>query len=123
MEKRAIIAIILTFVVIMFWGVIQSKFFPTPPSAPPEEVKKERILPLEKKEIDVAKSGAPRVFPEKKVSVETPNYQAVFTSKDARLRHFKLKKYEDRIEESSLTVKLTRLVGDILGRKSEEAEK
>ena len=123
MEKRAIIAIILTFVVIMFWGVIQSKFFPTPPSAPQEEVKKERILPLEKKEIDVSKSVAPEVFPEKEVSVETPNYQAVFTSKDARLRHFKLKKYEDRIEESSITVKLTRLVGDILGRKSEEAGK
>ena len=127
MEKRAIIAIILTFAVIMLWGVIQSKFFPTPPAKPPEEVKKE-LLPLEKKTIEVVqpipqKAVPEKVFPEKEVSVETPNYEAVFTTREGRLKHFKLKKYEDRIEESPIAIKLTRLVGDILGKKAGEPEK
>ena len=43
----------------------------------------------------------------KEVSVETKNYWAVFTNEDARLKHFKLKKYKDRVEESSITIKLT----------------
>ncbi len=129
MEKRAIIAIILTFAVIMLWGVIQSKFFPAPPAKPPEEVKKEKVLPLEeKKAIEAAKpipekAAAQKVFPEKEVSVETPYYKAVFTTRDARLKHFKLKKYEDRIEESSMTIKLTGLVRNILGEKPKVPEK
>src|SRR3989304_6049885 len=128
MERRAIIAIILTFVVIMLWGVIQSKFFPPPPAKPPEEVQKEKVLPLEKKTIETVKpipqkAIIEKVFPEKEVSVETPNYTAVFTTRDARLKHFKLKKYEDRIEESPIAITLTGLVRDILGKKAEEPEK
>ncbi len=111
MEKRAIIAIVLTFVIILFWGFIQSKFFPQPPSqTPTKEIRKEELLPPEKKvekgvdsrEVralgDETKPSKKRMLIRKEVSVETQNYWAVFTSEDARLKHFKLKQYEDRVE-------------------------
>jgi hypothetical protein len=134
MEKRAILAIILTFLIIMLWGVIQSKFFP---SAPIKEVKKEEIAPAEKvveKKIDIEEvkpqhqreaklPSKTKVVPRKDVSIETQNYWAIFTNEDGRLKHFKLKKYEDRVEESPTTVKLTQFVEDILGKKVEEPKK
>jgi YidC/Oxa1 family membrane protein insertase len=135
MEKRAILAIILTFIIIMLWGVIQSKFFPQPPGKPPtQEVKKEQAAPEEKradKGIDIRERKSPKEkplpvtksVPKKEVSVETQNYWAVFTSEGARLEHFKLKKYEDRVEESPLTIKLIQFVQGILGKKEEEPKK
>jgi YidC/Oxa1 family membrane protein insertase len=130
MEKRAIIAIILTFLVIMLWGTIQSKFFP---SAPTKEVKKEEVAPAEKvveKKIDIKETkpqlqkeaellSKTKVVPKKEVSIETQNYWAVFTSEDARLKHFKLKKYEDRVEESALTVKLIQFFQELFTKKEE----
>jgi YidC/Oxa1 family membrane protein insertase len=131
MEKRAILAIILTFLIIMLWGVIQSKFFPQPPT---QEVKKEQVAPEEKgaeKGIDIRERKSPKekpipvtkIVPKKEVLVETQNYWAVFTNEDARLEHFKLKKYEDTVEESPLTIKLIRFVQDILGKKEEEPKR
>jgi len=136
MEKRAIIAIVLTFVIILFWGFIQSKFFPQPPSqTPTKEIRKEELLPPEKKvekgvdseEVralgDETKPSKKKMLIRKEVSVETQNYWAVFTSEDARLKHFKLKQYEDRVEGSSLTIKLIRFVKDIIGGKTENPRK
>jgi len=134
MEKRAIYAILLTFFIIIGWTFLQSKFFPPPPSKPqPQEVKKEQVTPTEKTaekkvsgETRLAKEkapGKPKVIPPKEVSVETQNYMAVFTSEDARLKHFRLKKYEDRVEESTLTIKLTQFFEEILGKKVIEQKK
>ena len=136
MEKRAIIAIALTFLIILFWGFIQSKFFPQPPSqTPTKEIRKGELLPPEKKvekgvdsrEVralgDEKQPSKKRVLIRKEVSVETQNYWAVFTSEDARLKHFKLKQYEDRVEKSSLTIKLIRFVKDIIGGKTENPQK
>jgi len=61
-----------------------------------------------------------RVVPPKEVSVETQNYLAVFTSEGARLKHFKLKKYKDRAEESPFAIKLIQLVDGILGKPVEQ---
>jgi len=128
MEKRAIIAIILTFLVIFLWSTLQSKFFPPSPSKPPEEMKKVEPASIEKrveKGIDLREERQPlrRVVAKKEVSVETLNYWAVFTSEDARLKHFKLKKYEDRVEQSSFTIKLVEFVKDIIGSKVEGEKK
>jgi len=131
MEKRAIYAILLTFFIIMVWTVVQSKFFPQTPSKPEtKDVKKEQIASeekvVEKKEQvkELIPTAKPKVVVEKKeVSVETQYYWAVFTSDDARLKHFRLKKYEDRVEESFLTIKLLQLVQSILGKKEEERKK
>jgi YidC/Oxa1 family membrane protein insertase len=130
MERRAILAIILTFLIIFVWGFIQSKFFP---SEPRKEVKKEEIAPSEKK-VDIKeakplpfKEDKPppkkKVLPRKEVSVETQNYWAVFTSDDSGLKHFKFKRYEDRVEESAMTVKLIQLVESLLGKKEEKEKK
>lgn len=134
MEKRAIYAILLTFFIIIAWTFIQSKFFPQAPSKPaPQEVKKEQVTPAEKaaekkvsEEKRLAKErapGKPKVVPQKEISIETQNYWAVFTSDDARLMHFKLKKYEDRVDEAALTIKLIQFVEEILGKKVETPKK
>ncbi len=136
MEKRAILAILLTFFIIIFWTFIQSKFFPQTPSKPvPQEEKKEQVPPTEKaagkkaeikesKPLEVGKSHSKqKVVPEKEVSIETQNYWAVFTSDDARLKHFKLKKYEDRVNQTALTIKLTQFVEEILGKEVEKPRK
>ncbi len=136
MEKRAIYAILLTFSVILLWTVIQSKFFPQEPSKPQsQEAKKEQISPAEKaderkmgvKELKPLREVKPpsrqKVVPQKEVSIETQNYWAVFTSEDAKLKHFRLKKYEDRVNEAALTIKLTRFVEEILGKKVETQKK
>lgn len=129
MDKRALLAIVLTFLVIFFWGTIQSKFFPQPPPAdqPQKEVKKEEVVPAEKREVKPLKEerpiSKPRVVIKKEISVETKNYLAIFTNEDARLKHFKLKQYEDRVEETSLTIKLTQFFKNLFGGKIEEPKK
>jgi len=136
MEKRAILAILLTFFVIIFWTFIQSKFFPPPPSkTQPKEVRKGEVSPQEKAAEKKTELGESRllkggkspvrrkVVPQKEVTVETQNYWAVFTSDDARLKHFKLKRYEDRVKQSVITIKLTQFVDEILGKKAEEPKK
>jgi YidC/Oxa1 family membrane protein insertase len=136
MEKRAILAILFTFIIIVFWTFIQPKVFPPPPSkTQPQEVKKEEVSPQEKaaeKKAEIIKgrplerektSVRPKAVPQKEVRVETQNYWAVFSSDDARLKHFKLKKYEDRVRQGAITIKLTQLVDEILGKKAEEPKK
>jgi YidC/Oxa1 family membrane protein insertase len=136
MEKRAIYAILLTFIIIIAWTLIQSKFFPQTPGKPQApEVRKEEVSPQEKeteKKTEIKESkllkerktpAKQKVSPPKEVLIETQNYLAVFTTEDARLKHFKLKKYEDRVNESALTTKLTQFIGEILGKKAEEPKK
>jgi YidC/Oxa1 family membrane protein insertase len=124
MDKRTIIAILLTFLIILLWGIIQSKFFPPPPSQPPSrEVKKEEPPRTKVEKIDLREEKAlPKktTITKKEVSIETQDYWAVLTSEDARLKHFKLKRFEDRVEEAPLTISLTRFVKGLLGRKVEE---
>src|SRR4030042_4331087 len=127
MDKRAIFAIILTFLIIILWGVIQAKFFPQTPIQPPsKKVKKEEGLPTKVEKLDLKEETIPakrKVVIKKEVSIETPDYWAVFTSEDARLKHFKLKKFEDRVEESSLAISLLRFIKGLLGSKIEEQKK
>jgi len=131
MEKRGIIAIILTFFIIIIWSFVQSKFFPPEPV---KEVKKEHVVPLEQKkeakEIKTSPSKeaatAPKVTPKtkqvekKEIMVETGQYWAVLTNEDARLKHYRLKKYQDRVEASSITTKLVQFIEGLFGKKIEE---
>jgi len=130
MEKRAILAIILTLLVIIVWSVLQPKFFPQPPSKPPtKEVTKEQAIPQGKGIIEKARPAAekplskPKTFSPKEVSIETQFFWAVFTSKDGGLKHFRLKKYEDKAKASPFAMKVTQFVGDLLGKKLQEPKK
>ncbi len=130
MNKNAIIAIILTFLVILGWSAIQSRFFPPEPA---KEARKEEVSSVEKKgemkeemvqkEVPTAPRRSPVVMEKKEIEVETENYAAVFTSEDARLKHFRLKKYKDRVEESAITIKVLGLVHSLIGKEKEEIKK
>src|SRR4030042_2261805 len=132
MQKKAIISILLTFAVIVLWSLIQAQFFPQAPSKPqPQEVRKEEASPQEKvseKKTEIRESkplkevktpAKAKAVPPKEVSIETQNYWAVFTSEDARLKHFRLKNYEDRVEESALTVTLVQFFQELFSKKEE----
>ena len=56
MEKKGILAIILTFIIIVGWSFIQSKLFPPEPV---KEVKKEQVVPLEQKKEVLQTKPAP----------------------------------------------------------------
>ncbi len=135
MEKRAIYAILLTFFVIVAWSLIQSKFFPQATKTQPQEIKKEQGPPQEnvpekKTEIKESKvlkgekaAAKLKVVPQREISVETQNYSAVFASGDARLKHFRLKRYKDRAEESPFAIKLIQIVDEVIGKKAEGSGK
>ncbi|MCX8117803.1 MAG: membrane protein insertase YidC [Desulfobacterota bacterium] len=124
-DKRALLAIILTFLVIFGWGIIQTKLFP--PVKPPQEEKKGEVVPQPKKEMKASKEEKPlpkpKVIPKKEIVIETRNFTATLTNADARLKHFKLKHYRDRIEESPITLQLTKFVKGLFGGKVQEPEK
>jgi YidC/Oxa1 family membrane protein insertase len=130
MEKRTIIAIILTFFIILMWGIVQSKYFPPAQEKPPTKEEKKPPLvsapetkPTEKgalpQEPSTAK-GKPapvtKEIPKKEVSIETQNYWAVVTSEGGTLKQFRLKKYRDRVEESPTVLKLTNFIRSLLGK-------
>jgi hypothetical protein len=81
MEKRGIIAIVLTFLIIVIWSFVQSKLYPPQPA---KEVKKEQVVPLEQKkqteEIKTTPSREAKLSPQgkeiekKEISVETGEY-------------------------------------------------
>lgn len=130
MQKRAILAIILAFLVIIGWSYIQSKFFPPPPQKEEKDKKvtlekklnKPEYLELkrETKSSTVQKSQLkPLEVTKKEILIETKNYWATFTSDGARLKSFKLKDYFDRVEESNFTIKLKKFIQGIFGHEIE----
>ena len=130
MQRNAIIAIILTFLVIVLWSIFQSKYFSEQAPKPfIAQTKQKEALPktTEAQERKAAKGiVSPSVRKEiarKDVFIETENYWAVLTSDGARLEAFKFKKYRDRVEQSELTIKLTDLADRVLGKKPEKSKK
>ena len=130
MEKQGIIAIILTFLIILGWSLFQSKFYPPPA----KEARKEQAAPLEQelhgnkeaRELKETLTHQPKPgeavkqVERKEISVETEHYWAVFTNEKAELKHFKLKKYKDRVKESPITFKIKAFVDRLLGNRVEE---
>ena len=87
MRKNIIIDILLTFLIIVLWSIMQSSYFQEKAPKPPvPEVKRENVLSkaTETKEIkDVREKGrAPKVkeIPVKEISIETENDWAILTS-------------------------------------------
>jgi YidC/Oxa1 family membrane protein insertase len=104
MEKRALIALALSFVVFMafmYYGEMTKR-----PGAP-SEVSQKAPAPQAVPALPAAATpGAPPApapvkaspaRPAKDVVVETPSYKAVFTELGGRLKSFQLKKYKDRL--------------------------
>ena len=105
MEKRAILAIVLSIIVlILYQQWIAPKYIP-PPLAPSEEKWEQKTVAPPPIPQPVVQEQQPTPSPlqesAKEVKVETDLYIALFTSKGARLKSFKLKRYRSAADEES----------------------
>ena len=111
MDKRTLLAIALSILILVIYQEWVTRYYGPPPSPPPavkQETEKpslaepaappptspapaKQVVPVE---LPVAKSA-------KEVRVETDNYIAVFTTLGARLKSFKLKHYLSSVDEQS----------------------
>jgi len=104
MDKRAIIGIALSILVLVVYQDLVSRFYPPPTTTPPATVEnksdakgpepttaKESSPPLTVAQ--AAPAGVPAAQAARDLRVETENYIAVFTTQGARLKSFKFKKY------------------------------
>ena len=117
MEKRVVIAFVLSILVLLAWSLL---FAPKPPKTPPKEevtqVEKEKAVP---QPVEPPTAKAPslpkeetKVLPtveEKEIVVETPLYKAVFTNAGPTIKSFKLKKYRKTTEPNSPLIDLVHL--------------
>jgi len=121
MELRALLAVIISLIILIFY---QMYFAPPPekererpapekaliPGQPKEEGVK-AIAPAEKAPAPAPVTRVPataevKVQPGKDVAVETPLYSALFNTRGARLKEFRVKKYLDKIGEGAKPINL-----------------
>ncbi len=109
MDKRAILGIALSVVVLIVYQMLVTWYYGRPPAPGPvaEKVGEQTAAPSAPKPVApampspaapvaIASSGAAE-----EVTVETDNYVAVFTTQGARLKSFKFKKYRSAVDEKS----------------------
>jgi len=112
MDKRAILGIALSILVLVIYQELVSRFYPAPVTSPPAPVEKNNEAQSPEasaaKEppspVAVAQAGPSEVLPgqpPRDIKVETENYSAVFTTQGARLKSFKFKKYRTSADENS----------------------
>jgi len=117
MEKRALLAIVISLVILVLYQQYFAPPVPQPakekpaataqPAAPGKEgVQKGESIP------SAAPSAVPaptlKTQPGKDITVDTPLYTAVFDTRGARLKSWKVKKYLDKIEEGSKPLDLAK---------------
>lgn len=110
MDKRAIIGIALSILVLVVYQELVSRFYPTPTTGPAtvaeKSVAQSDTSPSETKTASpaaVAQAAAqiPSGQSAREIKVETDNYIAVFTTQGARLKSFKFKKYRSSADKNS----------------------
>lgn len=108
MDKRTLLAIVLSMLVLF---VYQTFFVKPPPKKPEVPQQKEAVTPAPPaaKETAAAPAQAPAAktapapqasVPEKDISVETDLYRAVFTTRGGALKSFRLKGYRTELPEA-----------------------
>jgi YidC/Oxa1 family membrane protein insertase len=104
MERRALIALALSFVVFMafmYYGEMTKR--PAAPPAVSQKAPAPATAPAPAPAAGTPAPGTPAPVkavptrPAKDVVVETPSYKAVFTELGGRLKSFQLKKYKDSL--------------------------
>jgi YidC/Oxa1 family membrane protein insertase len=113
MDKRAIIGIALSILVLVVYQELITRFYGAPPAGPAPVTEKNGA---EKTAAPAQTTAAPSTpapaIPSvpapvssrqegKDITVETDNYVAIFTTQGARLKSFKLKKYRSSVDEKS----------------------
>ncbi len=125
MDKKALIAIVLSVLVVFIY---QTYFAPPPPSKQPDKTIKETpAAPAARQAITPAPGGkasapakakpvaAPAVIPEKEITVDTKLYKAVFTTKGGTLKSFKLKDYRKTPAKDAELIDLVQIKPDMPG--------
>src|SRR5713226_8543747 len=107
MEKRALIAVALSLLILVLYQEWMSRYYPAPPpqEAEPEKKKVQSAPPPAPKPAPVLQKPKP-VSPTKtpaarEITIETDDYVALFTTQGARLKSFKLKHYRASVDEKS----------------------
>jgi len=118
MDKRAIIGIALSILVLVVYQQLVTHFYGPPPTASAPETEKGGPEKATTPEQNTAPSpapsmpAAPAVLPAsrsgKEITVETDNYIAVFTTQGARLKSFKFKKFRSSVDENSPPFEMVR---------------
>jgi YidC/Oxa1 family membrane protein insertase len=93
MEKRALIAIALAFVILFLYQQFFSKPQPQKSGKQVEVEKKKEPAPAKAVEVIVPKKA---VTEEKEIKVDTELYSAIFTTRGGTLKYYELKKYKDK---------------------------
>jgi YidC/Oxa1 family membrane protein insertase len=117
MEKRVIVAFVLSILVLLAWSLL---FAPKPPEAPQKEEvtqleKEKRVLQPVAPPVTKAPTPAKEVekplatMKEKEIVVETPLYKAVFTNAGPTIKSFKLKNYRQAPQANSPMIDLVHL--------------
>ncbi|RJR19504.1 MAG: membrane protein insertase YidC [Desulfobacteraceae bacterium] len=119
MDKRTIIAFVLSFAVLVGWSLLFGPEQAKPPATENQatEQQKAKEPPTERPVEVAASSGAeqarsvPPQVSEKMVEVETPLYKAIFSSAGPGIKSFKLKGYRETIDPNSPYIELANLPG------------
>ena len=121
MEKRTILAFVLSFLVLMVWMSIFSPKQDQRQRAQREIVKEapqeitdfsrppERQRPETTREPDTQQRDLIPTVPEKNIEVNTPLYRAIFTNRGPTITSFELKKYRQAIDPDSPLIELVSL--------------
>ena len=118
MDKRTFLAIVLSLIVILTWQVFFAK---KPPPKQPEPTQQETpvagkpavketarapLTPAQTKTVLSQKVAAP----EKDISIVTPLFTAIFTTKGGSLKSYKLKEYRTTLDSTSDLVELVNVM-------------
>lgn len=119
MDKRAILGIALSILVLVIYQDLVTRFYPPPTQSPAPTNDKSDTKAVETSEIPAqakdpaavsdlrpAPAKVPAGQPTRDIKVETENYAAVFTNRGARLKSFKFKKYRVSADENSPPVEM-----------------
>jgi YidC/Oxa1 family membrane protein insertase len=117
MERRALIAVVISLaILVLYQEIVIKNFFPpadVPVQATPEGVAKldeppplRQVPPAPVAEKPAAPFDEPAVATGRDIVVETDLYRAVFTTAGARLKHLELKRYRTTIKPDSPPLEL-----------------
>jgi YidC/Oxa1 family membrane protein insertase len=108
MEKRALLAVVLSLLILILYQEWMTRYYPAPPpqeEAAREEKKAETTAPAPPKPEPSLQKATPATPAKpqavREVKIETDDYIALFTSQGARLKSFKLKHYRTSVDEKS----------------------
>jgi YidC/Oxa1 family membrane protein insertase len=106
MDKRTLLAIALSILILVIYQEWMTRYYGTPTLAPEVEKKEPEKAPVPEQPLPApAPQTKPTAVPVsrevKEIRVETDNYIALFTSQGARLKSFKFKNYRSAVDENS----------------------